>query len=375
MQTTDVDAQRDAAPDQDGMNAGRLALAAVLLIALLAALWWGFDFLRATQRDNSIPKILTGIFAIVWGVGGAAAIFFTANAVVEQLPLGARRLLTPFVFVGPAVLLLGWFLFLPTLRTLYLSFFNNDSTTFVGLTNYVAAFTERTMLTAFQNNLLWMIFGTAGCVIFGLLIAVLADRSSFESLAKALIFLPMAISFVGAGVIWRFIYYFSPPGQPQIGLLNAAVASLGGQPQAWTSLVQPWNNFFLIAILVWMQTGFAMVIFSAAIKGIPEDILEAARVDGAKEFTIFFQIMLPAIQGTLVTVTTTILILTLKIFDVVMVMTGGQYGTNVIAVEFYRQLFTSNDNGRGSAIAIVLLIAVIPVMIYNLRQLNKQEVF
>ena len=194
-------------------------------------------------------------------------------------------------------------------------------------------------------------------------------------MAKSLIFLPMAISFVGAGVIWRFIYYFSPPGQPQIGLLNAIVSALGGQPQAWTSLVQPWNNFFLIAILVWMQTGFAMVIFSAAIKGIPEDILEAARVDGAKEFTIFFQIMLPAIQGTLVTVTTTILILTLKIFDVVIVMTGGQFGTDVIAVEFYRQLFTANDNGRGSAIAIVLLIAVIPVMVYNLRQLNKQEVF
>ncbi|MEI8306479.1 MAG: sugar ABC transporter permease [Chloroflexales bacterium] len=374
MQTTDVNARHSAASD-DGMNVGRLALSAVLFVILLASLWWGFDVLRTSQRDNSMPKILTGVFAIVWGVGGAAAIFFTANFVVEQLPLTVRRLLTPFVFVGPAVLLLGWFLFLPTLRTLYLSFLNKDSTEFVGLTNYVAAFTERTMLTAFQNNLLWMIFGTAGCVIFGLLIAVLADRSGFESVAKALIFLPMAISFVGAGVIWRFIYYFSPPGQPQIGLLNAVVSGFGGQPQAWTSLVQPWNNFFLIAILVWMQTGFAMVIFSAAIKGIPEDILEAARVDGAKEFTIFFQIMLPAIQGTLVTVTTTILILTLKIFDVVIVMTGGQYGTNVIAVEFYRQLFSSNDNGRGSAIAIVLLIAVIPVMVYNLRQLNKQEVF
>ena len=179
MQTTDVNARRSAASEQDSMNAGRLALAAVLFIALLAALWWGFDFLRATQRDNSMPKILTGVFAIIWGVGGAAAIFFTANFVVEQLPLGARRLLTPFIFVGPAVLPLVWFLFLPTLRTLYLSFFNNDSTQFVGLKNYAAVFTERTMLTAFQNNLLWMIFGTAGCVIFGLLIAVLADRSSF----------------------------------------------------------------------------------------------------------------------------------------------------------------------------------------------------
>lgn len=375
MQTTDVKTRSGDASEQDGLNPGRLALAVLLFVALLAVLWWGFDFLRAVQRDNSLPKIITALIAIVWGVAGSAGIFYTANFVVEQLPGAARRILLPYVFVGPAVLLLGWFLFLPTLRTLYLSFFDATSTNFVGLSNYVAAFTERTMLTAFQNNLLWMVVGTAGCVVFGLLIAVLADRSSFETLAKSLIFMPMAISFVGAGVIWRFIYYYSPPGKPQIGLLNAIVTGLGGQPQAWTTLLQPWNNFFLIAILVWMQTGFALVIFSAAIKGVPDDIIEAARVDGATEVNIFFQIMLPAIQGTIVTVTTTILIFALKIFDVVWVMTGGQYGTNVIAVEFYRQLFTAGDNGRGTAIAIVLLIAVIPVIVYNLRQLNRQEVF
>jgi alpha-glucoside transport system permease protein len=273
------------------------------------------------------------------------------------------------------VFALGAFLLIPTILTLWLSFFNANSTQFVGLSNYVAVFTERTMLTAFRNNILWMVFGTAGCVIFGLLVAVLADRSSFETLAKSLIFLPMAISFVGAGVIWRFIYYYAPPGQPQIGLLNAIVTGLGGDPQAWTTLLQPWNNFFLIAIVIWLQTGFAMVIFSAAIKGVPEDVLEAARVDGATEIDIFFKIMIPAIQGTIVTVSTTIIIFTLKIFDVVLVMTGGQYGTNVIAVEFYQQFFTNRNFGYGSAIAIVLLLAVTPVMIYNLRQLNKQEVF
>lgn len=373
--TTDVKAQRPAAQAPEKLSMGRLGLAVLMLAVLLAVLWWGFDFLRAAQRENSLPQLLTAIIAIIWGVGGAGGIFFCANFLVEQFPIGARRLLTPFVFVGPASLLLGWFLLLPTLRTLYLSFFDANSQQFVGLSNYIAVFTERTMLTAFQNNLLWMAFGTAGCVIAGLLIAVLADRSSFETLAKSLVFMPMAISFVGAGVIWRFIYYYAPPGQPQIGLLNAMVTGLGGDPQAWTTLLQPWNNFFLIAILIWMQTGFALVIFSAAIKSIPEDILEAARVDGATEVQIFFRIMLPAIQGTIVTVTTTILIFALKIFDVVIVMTGGQYGTNVIAVEFYRQLFTAGDNGRGSAIAIVLLIAVIPVMVYNLRQLNKQEVF
>jgi alpha-glucoside transport system permease protein len=187
--------------------------------------------------------------------------------------------------------------------------------------------------------------------------------------------MPMAISFVGASVIWRFIYYYSPPGQPQIGLLNAIVVALGGAPQAWTSLVQPWNNLFLIVIMIWLQTGFAMVIFSSAIKGIPVEVLEASRVDGATEWQVFFRIMLPAIQSTIITVTTTIVIFTLKIFDVVIVMTGGQFGTHVIATQFYRQLFTYLDNGRGAAIAIVLLIAVSPVIIYNLRQVNKQEGF
>jgi len=374
MQTTDM-RPGAATPSKDGVNVGRLALAIVLLAALLAVLWWGFDFLRAAQLNNSIPQLATALLAMVWGVGGAAGLFFCTNFVVEQLTNNLRRLLTPFVFVGPAVIILGAFLFIPTVLTVWLSFFNSDSSQLVGFDNYVAVFTERTMLTAFRNNIFWMIFGTAGCVIAGLLIAVLADRSNFETVAKSLIFMPMAISFVGAGVIWRFIYYYSPPGQPQIGLLNAVITGLGGDAQAWTTLIQPWNNFFLIAILVWMQTGFAMVIFSAAIKSIPEDIIEAARVDGASEVTIFFQIMLPYIQGTIVTTTTTILIFALKIFDVVIVMTGGQYGTNVIAVEFYRQFFTSRNFGYGSAIAIVLLIAVIPVMLYNLRQLNKQEVF
>jgi len=375
MQSTEVTPRRVAASSSETLNPGRLVVALLLFAVLMAFLWGGFVFLRDAQRNDSVPKLLLALLAIVWGVAGAGGFFYTMNMVVEQLPGNARRLLMPFVFVGPAVLILIWFLALPTLRTLYLSFFDANSIEFVGLNNYVAVFTERTMLTAFRNNLLWMIFGTAGCVVAGLIVAVLADRSNFESLAKALVFLPMAISLVGAGVIWKFIYYYAAPGQTQIGLLNAVVTAFGGQPQAWTTLVQPWNNFFLILILVWLQTGFAMVIFSAAIKSIPEDMLEAARVDGSSEVGIFFKIMLPTIQGTILTTTTTILIFALKIFDVVLVMTGGQYGTNVIAVEFYRQLFTAGDNGRGSAIAIVLLLAVIPVMVYNLRQLNRQEVF
>lgn len=245
----------------------------------------------------------------------------------------------------------------------------------MGLQNYVAIFTERIMFEAFRNNLLWIIFGATLSVVFGLLIAVLADRSRFETVAKSLIFLPMAISMVGAGVIWNFIYEVKDVADPQIGLLNAIWVGLGGQPQAWTALLQPWNNLFLIVIVIWLQTGFAMVLFSAAIKGIPGEIMEAARVDGATEIQVFFQIMIPYIMGTIITVGTTIIIFTLKIFDVVIVMTGGQFGTHVIATQFYRQYFTNRNFGFGSAIAIILLVAVIPVMAYNLRQFAERRAF
>jgi alpha-glucoside transport system permease protein len=184
----------------------------------------------------------------------------------------------------------------------------------------------------------------------------------------------MAISLVGSSVIWRFVYAYAPVGQPQIGVLNAMLISIGFQPQSWLTL-QPWNNLFLIVIVIWLQAGFSMVLFSAALKGIPEELIEAARIDGATEVQIFFRIMIPYILGTIITVTTTIIIFTLKIFDVVWVMTGGQYGTDVIATQFYRQSFINRNSGFGSAIAIVLLLAVVPVMIYNLRQLREQEAF
>lgn len=350
---------------------GRIAAAIFVPIMTFLVLWQGFIFLR----DSGANQLVIALVAILWGVGGVALLFWVANWLVEQLSVTWVRRIQPFVFVGPAMAILAWFLLLPTFRTFWLSLRSADSSRFVGLANYVKAFTERGMQEAFRNNLLWMVVGTFFCVVIGLLVAILADRSKFETLAKALIFLPMAISFVGAGVIWRFVYAYAPPGEPQVGLLNAVVTGLGGDPQAWITLIQPWNNLFLIVVLIWMQTGFAVVTFSAALKGVPEDTLEAARVDGANEIQIFFRIIIPAIQGTIITVTTTIVIFTLKIFDVVIVMTGGQYGTHVIATQFYRQFFTNRDFGAGSAIAIVLLIAVIPVMVYNLREFNKREVF
>lgn len=355
---------------QPAVSPVRFVVPILILILTFVVLRFGFLFLRAP----STPPLVTALIAIIWGVGGTAALFTGANLLVETFSPVWQQRIQPYVFVGPAMVLLSWFLFVPTLRTFYQSFFDASSTTFVGLDNYVATFTDRQMLQSFRNNLIWLVFGTFACVTLGLLIAVLADRSKFESLAKALIFLPMAISFVGAGVIFRFIYAYADQNQTQIGLLNAIIVGLGGTPQTWLT-EQPWNNFFLIVVLIWMQTGFAMVIFSAALKSVPDDLLEAARIDGANEFDIFFKIIIPYIKGTIITVTTTIAIFTLKIFDVVYVMTGGQYGTEVVATKFFREFFISRNFGYGSAIAIVLFIAVTPVMIYNLRQLRKQEGF
>jgi alpha-glucoside transport system permease protein len=220
---------------------------------------------------------------------------------------------------------------------------------------------------------MWLIFGAGLTVVLGLLVATLADRSRHEKLVKAVIFMPMAISLVGAGVIWKFIYAVKDESQPQIGLLNAIVVAFGGEPQAWIAQLQPWNNLFLIVIVVWLQTGYAMVLFSAAIKSVPTELLEAARIDGAGELRIFFQIIVPSIMGMIITVTATVIIFTLKIFDVVIVMTGGNFGTDVIATQFYNQYFVNRNFGLGSTIAIVLLILVTPVVIYNLRQFRKSE--
>lgn len=353
-------------------NIGRLLISLIIPIATFYVLWQGFIFLRESQA----PKIVIVSVAIVWGVGGAALLYALSNWFIEQLPQGVRPRLLPFVFVGPALAILAWYLAIPTIRTLILSLQDANSTRFVGFDNYVFALTDRVMLEAFRNNLLWMVFGTSFCVGLGLLIAVLADRTQLESVYKAIIFMPMAISFVGAGVIWKFVYTYKGEGAgiSEIGLLNAIVLALGGQPQPWLQQ-PPWNNFFLIVIMIWLQTGFAMVIISSAIKGIPSDLIEAARVDGANEVQIFFKITIPYIQSTLLTVTTTIVIFSLKLFDIVRVMTGGNNGTNVIANEFYLQRFTFGHAGRASAIAVILLVAVIPMMMYNLRQFRERRAF
>lgn len=348
----------------------RVLVAVFIPVATFAGLYGGFIFLR----DSGAPQFVITIVAIIWGVGGVAALYFVVNYLIQKLPPAWEKRLTPFLFVGPAIAILAWYLFLPTFRSLYLSFFGKFSRQFVGLDNYLYVFTDRTMLTAFLNNVYWLVFGTGFCVGLGLVIALLADRVKFEKVAKSLIFLPMAISFVGAGVIWKFMYAFRPEGTAQIGLLNAVWTGLGGLPQNWLTM-RSVNTFFLIIILVWLQTGFAMVIQSAAIKQVPSTLLEAARIDGAKEMRIIFKIVIPYIKSTIVTVSTTILLLTLKVFDIVFAMTNGLFGTEVLASQQYKQMFKFLHYGRGSAISIVILIAVTPVIWYNLRQFSRREVF
>ncbi|HEY9763299.1 MAG TPA: sugar ABC transporter permease [Trichocoleus sp.] len=323
-------------------------------------------------ETGNISRILSAIAAVLIGSGGIIALFFAANWLVDRLPRKVRPRILPWVYMAPSLLLLVIYLVIPSLRTFYLSFFDRRSQHFVGLANYVFALTDKGMLISFRNNILWIVLVTAISVGLGLIIAVLVDRVKYEPLAKALIFLPMAISFVGASVIWRFIYAYTPPDLEQIGLLNAMLVGLGFEPVGWL-VNKAVNNLALIIIMIWLQTGFAMVLLSAAVKGIPKDVLEAARMDGANELQIFRRITIPMISSTIVVVATTTIVAVLKVFDIVFVMTGGNFGTDVIASRMIKEMFNYRHFGRGSAIAVILLLAVIPVMITNIQRFRQQE--
>jgi alpha-glucoside transport system permease protein len=287
-------------------------------------------------------------------------------------PLRWRDLLAPWLWVGLAMLFVLIFLIYPVLNTIWYSLFNFDSSSFVGLKNYFRIFTSPQLLLVLRNNVLWLILATAGTVLLGLITAVLVDRVKIESAAKAAIFIPMAISFVGASVIWLFMYAYAPKGAPQIGLLNAILARFGAGPVAWIQQTSI-NNFALMVIYIWMWTGFCMVILSAALKSVPSDVLEAARVDGASEVQVFFRIITPMISPTIAVVVTTMLINVLKIFDIIYVMTGGNFNTNVVALAYYQEYFNFSENGVADALAVVLLIAVVPIMVVNLKRFRAQE--
>ncbi len=279
----------------------------------------------------------------------------------------------PWLYIGPALLVLGFFLVYPIVNTVYLSFLDKSSESFAGLSNYIFAFTKKPMLIAFRNNLLWLAVFTVFTVSLGLIFAVLFDRVRYESVVKSIIFLPMAISFVGAGVIWKFVYAYKPAGTPQIGVLNAILTKFpNSEPIGWL-VNKLTNNFALIFVGIWIWVGFCMVILSAAYKGIPKQLLEAARVDGANELQVFRRITIPLMMPTIAVVATTMIINVLKVFDIVYVMTNGQFDTEVIANRMYKEMFQFHNFGRASAIAVILLLVIIPIMIFNIRRFREQE--
>lgn len=321
-------------------------------------------------------RVINALLAIVGGVVGALVLFWVLNFLAERLPEKWEERLKPYLYILPAVFAIGVFLLYPAVQTVVYSFANQTSTRWVGLENYTELLSQRDFQITLVNTLLWIVIAPTLVVALGLAVAVLADRLSSrgEKLSKTIIFLPMAISGVAAAAIWRFVYEVRPAGETQIGLQNAIVTKLGFDPVAWLQQDNAkLNTLLLMIILIWGQTGFSMVLLSAAIKGVPEETLEAARIDGANERQTFFRVVVPQIWGSIITVFITVLIGVMKIFDQVYVMTGGNFNTNVIAVRFFNELITNGDAGKAAAIVVMLIIAVIPVMIYQVRNFRAEE--
>jgi alpha-glucoside transport system permease protein len=350
----------------------RVAAAIAIPVGTFAALWLSFDYLR----DEHANRGLVVVVAIVVGVGGVFLLYWGTNKVVGYFPTALAEGVRPYVFVGPALVILSVFLIYPVVNTILLSFKDAHSEAFVGLDNFKFVFTDSSMLRAIRNTFAWILVVPLFAVSIGLVFATLVNRlrRAGESISKSMIFLPMAISFAGAAIVWRFMYSFRPQGfGSNIGLLNGILIGVGKDPIAWLQQ-EPWNNLLLMVIMVWMQTGFSMVVLSAAIKAIPDEIIEAARIDGATEFQVFRKIVVPTILPTIVVVTTYMVINALKVFDIVYVMGNAETnGTEVIAERMIRWFFISDHDGRGAAIAVILFLAVIPVMIWNVRQFREQE--
>jgi alpha-glucoside transport system permease protein len=309
----------------------------------------------------AVPAVLVGY---IWGTE-------------QVLGLASERMkprIRPWLWLLPAFGFLGVFLVYPMIGTVITSLQDKFGKKFVGLANYAWFFGSEDALTALKNNLLWLVFLTLLTVGIGLLVAVLVDRVRYESVAKSVIFVPLAISMVAAGVVWLYMYGYNPPGSPQTGTLNAAIGAVGLGPVPWLQVEDfSVNTFMLIIVMAWMWTGFAMVIISAALKGINPELLEAARVDGATELQVFRGIIFPLLVPTLVVISTTMIITALKAFDVVFTMTGGQLKTNVIGTLMYQEMFSFGNYARGAAIAVVLLLAIVPIMFFNISRFRAQE--
>ena len=326
-----------------------------------------------------MKSVITAFQAIVIGISFTIFFYWLTNKVVEALPERIKRLLQPWVFIGPVVLLISLFLIYPTIQSIRLSFMEeaiDGSTKWIGLENFRTIFGDPEFINMLMNNLLWVAIVPIVVVAVGLAIAQFANNvgSKSERIFKSLIFMPMAISFVSAATIWRHIYSYVPEGQNQTGLLNAIWTAFGWTPQTWLQIESfKLNSIFLMAIFIWLNAGFAMVLLSAAIKAVPEDTIEAARVDGATARQTFFRIILPQIWGTALSVFITVLIGAMKIFDIVLAMTGGNYHTNVLAQNFYTEYFIYGNTGKAMATVVVLILVIAPVMVYQIRHYRKME--
>ena len=316
------------------------------------------------KATTPAEKILVMFVAVLLFAGVMAFILYVS----EKLP----RWIPAVGFLLPAVIMLTFGLLWPGIRTIFDSFLDSGGKESVGFDNYVTVLTNPDFQIILLNTLAWVIAVPLFSTVFGLLYAVLVDRTRFEKVAKTLIFLPMAISMVGASIIWKFVYQYKPPSADQTGFANQILVWLGLEPFQFL-LNPPWNTGFLIVIMVWIQTGFAMTILSASIKAIPDEITEAAQIDGAGPLSTFFNITVPSIRPALIVVVTTIAMATLKIFDIVRTATGGQFQTSVIANEFYSQKFTQFNNGIAATLAVILFVLVIPIVIYNVRQMKISE--
>jgi alpha-glucoside transport system permease protein len=321
-------------------------------------------------------KVLNTVLTVIVGLGAAVVLYWLLNKLAELLPGKWEHRIKPWLFILPAYLAITLYLIYPSILAIIASFQDATSEGWVGLENYRRLLTNNNFQGTIFNTVLWMIIVPSVTIVLGLAIATLSDRlrTRYENLSKTIIFLPMAISMVGAATVWRFVYAYRPRGQDQIGLQNAIVTSLGFDPIPWIQQDQ-WhlNSLLLMVMLLWAQIGFGMVLLSAAIKGVPDDTIEAARIDGANDRQIFFRVTVPQILGTIITVFITVLMATLKTFDIVYVMTNGQFDTNILAVSFYQQLTVNFNNGAASAIVVMLLIVAAPVMVYQVRHFRRQE--
>lgn len=332
-----------------------------------------FTWLFGAIRDFFLHAVTPGQKLVLMAV--VILLFVGVMGLILWLvdrPKRARNWTVAAAFAGPALLLVAFGLVYPAIATAKGSLYNRNGSKFVGFDNYERALTEGDFQIVLGNTILWVLLVPILSTVIGLVYAVLVDRTRFEKAAKTLVFLPMAISMVGASIIWKFVYEYRGGGNEQIGLLNQVLVWLGFEPQQLL-LSAPVNTLFLIAVMVWIQTGFAMTVLSASIKAIPDDIIEAARLDGLAGFGMFRYITVPSIRPALVVVVTTIAMGTLKVFDIVRTMTGGNFQTSVVANEFYTQSFRMNDKGMGAALAVILFVLVVPLIVYNVRQMRKVE--